>query len=84
MNYLVSKLGNPNWFAVEVVELSGIGDESLSIVAVKVEGDSINLIINQVMCKTINNLDQLGNQCRLGRNQPSSQDQPDHSCKQER
>lgn len=40
---LVSELGNPNWFAVEVVQLSGVGDESLSIIAVKVEGDGINL-----------------------------------------
>lgn len=40
---LVSKLSNPDGQVVEVVQLSGIGDEILSVSAVEVEGDGINL-----------------------------------------
>lgn len=84
MNYLVGELSNPNVFAIGVVQLSGIADKGLRVSAVEVEGDSINLITkNQEMFKVMINFDQLGNQSRLGRNQPSNQDQPGHSCKRE-
>jgi hypothetical protein len=43
-NYLVGKFSNPDGQLVGVVQLSGIGDESLSISPVEVESDGINLI----------------------------------------
>jgi hypothetical protein len=48
MNYLVSELSNPDGLVVQVVQLSGIADESLGVIAVKVEGDSINLLQKKV------------------------------------